>query len=94
MAARIVLKDKQVAADGTTVERVVYQLPAPTRERPHGLKYRLYCGRKGRCLVRYDNETGQGDHVHYGDRERVYRFVSLEQFLRDFERDVRRLTGG
>ncbi|MGH8524670.1 MAG: toxin-antitoxin system TumE family protein, partial [Gammaproteobacteria bacterium] len=30
------------------------------------LKYRLYCGRGGRCLVRYDNETGKGDHRHYG----------------------------
>jgi len=76
------------------VERVVYQLPSATVERPHGLKYRLYCGRRGHCLVRYDNEAGKGDHVHCGETERPYRFVSLEQLLRDFDRDVRRLTGG
>lgn len=94
MPASLILKDKRVAADGTVVERVVYALPAPFADRPHGLKYRLYCGRKGRCLVRYDNEAGKGDHIHYGDSEQPYRFVSLEQLLCDFDDDVRRLTGG
>ena len=55
--------------DGVTVERVVWVLTRPSAERPHGLKYRLYCGRGGRCLVRYDNEAGKGDHRHHGDRE-------------------------
>ena len=94
MPARLVLKDKRVAANGTVVERVVYVLPTASPDRPHGLKYRLYCGRKGRCLVRYDNEAGKGEHVHYGDMEKPYRFVSLERLLRDFDDDVRRLTGG
>jgi len=34
---------------------------------------RLFCGDAGGCcLVRYDNEQGKGDHVHYGDREQPY----------------------
>jgi Family of unknown function (DUF6516) len=80
--------------DGVVVERVVYELPHRSQKRPHGLKYRLYCGKDGRCIVRYDNEGGKGDHVHYGSKEQDYRFVSLEQLLVDFDRDVKRLLGG
>ena len=68
-------------------------LPAPTADRPHGLKYRLYCGRGARCVVRYDNETGKGDHRHYGRREEAYVFESVEKLVVDFESDCERLTG-
>jgi hypothetical protein len=43
--------------------------------------------------VRYDNETGKGDHVHHGNEERPYRFVSLDKLIADFYRDVQALTG-
>jgi hypothetical protein len=38
-------------------------------------------------LVRYDNETGEGDHRHYGDREEPYGFSSVEQLLADLRND-------
>jgi hypothetical protein len=79
--------------NGVTVEMVIWSLPRPTAERPHGLKYRLYCGRSDRCLVRYDNEATKGDHRHYGDREESYRFESLEKLLEDFREDCTRLAG-
>ena len=44
-------------------------------------------------LVRYDNETGKGDHRHYGDREEAYSFESLEKLLEDFREDCARLAG-
>ena len=47
----------------------------------------------GECLVRYDNETGKGDHLHYGDRESPYAFQDWERLLVDFLADVARLTG-
>ncbi|WP_295583231.1 DUF6516 family protein [uncultured Lamprocystis sp.] len=75
------------------VEMVVWALPTRTADRPHGLKYRLYCGLAGTCLVRYDNETGKGDHRHYGDREEPYRFLSVERLLADFRDDCARLAG-
>jgi len=68
-------------------------LPKRSAERPHGLKYRLYCGRGDSCLVRYDNEAGKGDHRHYGDREESYRFVSLDKLIEDFREDCTRLAG-
>lgn len=90
MAARLILRDRKAFANGLIVERVVWQLPDATADYPHGLKYRLYCGRSGRCLVRYDNERGKGDHKHIGADERPYRFVSLTQLLADFAADVAR----
>ena len=79
--------------DGVTVEMVVWALPRPSAERPHGLKYRLYCGRGERCIVHYDNEAGKGDHRHYGGREESYRFESLDRLLEDFREDCTRLAG-
>ena len=50
-----------------------------------------YCGRAGRCLVRYDNEAGKGDHRHVGEREEPYRFKSLAGLLGDFAAEVAQL---
>ena len=91
--ATLLLHEKVVLPDESIMEIVLWQLPEPTPERPHGLKYRLYYGRRGVCLVRYDNETGKGDHRHVGGREMTYEFKSVEQLRRDFEEDVK-ATGG
>jgi hypothetical protein len=93
MRAVLVYARKDSYPSGLTIEAVIWQLPEPTVDRPHALKYRLYCGRAGTCIVRYDNETGKGDHVHYGAAERPYVFSSLGQLVRDFYADIERLTG-
>lgn len=76
-----------------TVEMVLWVLPAASEERPQGLKYRLFCGRGTDCVVRYDNETGKGDHRHYGTVETPYRFESVDALIRDFREDCARLAG-
>ncbi|MEK6747710.1 MAG: DUF6516 family protein [Pseudomonadota bacterium] len=76
-----------------TVEMVIWALPTATLERPHGLKYRLYCGRNDECVVRYDNESGKGDHRHQGDVEEPYQFSSLDKLIVDFRADCVRLAG-
>src|SRR5688572_29394770 len=91
--ATLLLHEKVVLPDESIMEIVLWRLPQPTPERPHGLKYRLYYGRHGVCLVRYDNETGKGDHRHIRGRETPYEFKSVEQLRSDFERDVN-ATGG
>jgi hypothetical protein len=93
MKARPILRDKRFLDDGSVIEMVVWELPRRTPDRPHGLKYRLYLGRDGKCLVRYDNETGKGDHRHVGDIEEPYRFVSFDRLMIDFMRDVKRFGG-
>ena len=90
--ATLYLRQKKTM-DGVTIEMVIWQLPATTPGRPHGFKYRLYCGRGKECLVRYDNETGKSDHIHYGNVEQIYRLVSVDQLISDFEAEVMRLPG-
>lgn len=75
------------------VEMIVWVLPGITVQRPHGLKYRLHCGRGGECIVRYDNETGKGDHRHYGGYEEPYLFESVDKLIEDFRNDCARLSG-
>lgn len=91
--ATLLLHEKVVLPDESIVEIVLWQLPEPTPERPHGLKYRLYYGRRGVCLVRYDNETGKGDHKHVRGRETPYAFKTIEQLRRDFENDMKAAGG-
>ncbi len=91
--AKQIINKRIELSDGRILQQVIYQLPESTEERPHRLKYRLHCGLPGTCIVRYDNETGKGDHRHYGDREEPYQFVSLQQLIQDFVADVERLSG-
>ncbi|MDQ5849300.1 MAG: DUF6516 family protein [Pseudomonadota bacterium] len=42
----------------------------------------------GKCVLRYDNEAGKGDHRHVRDSERRYRFKNAERLLVDFWADV------
>ena len=91
--ATLMYRQKTLLRNGGIVEMVIWRLPRPTPDRPHGIKYRLYCGRGGKCIVRYDNETGKGDHRHVLGREHSYRFVSVRKLRLDFESDVRRHGG-
>ena len=74
--------------DEAILEYVVWKLPKPTAERPHGYKYRYYYGKDNKRLVGYDNESGKGDHKHIGEHEYPYRFINLEQLTKDFLLDV------
>ncbi len=48
----------------------------------------------GGSVVRYDNETGKGDHRHVGGREEPYQFRSVEVLVADFLRDIDEVRGG
>lgn len=83
--ARLLLSYK-ARQEKLTLEMVLWQLPRATADRPHGLKYRLYLGSGGKTLIRYDNETGKGDHRHVGvdESEQPYGFTTIEQLIADF----------
>ncbi len=93
MKAKLLQKSKEEFVDGVIVETVVWELTEATPDRQHRLKYRLYCGKNGQCIVRYDNETGKGDHRHYGSHEEPYCYSSFAKLVDDFLMDVERLTG-
>ena len=90
--ALLVHRSKISYPDGAIREMVVWQLPAPSAYRPHGVKYRFYYGLPdGTCLIRYDNEFGKGDHRHIADQEEPYSFISLDQLFKDFFADIAKL---
>ncbi|MDZ4837227.1 MAG: DUF6516 family protein [Candidatus Melainabacteria bacterium] len=91
MKAILIYRNKRVLANGSIEEIVIWKLPEPTLDQPHGFKYRLYFGlADGTCLVRYDNERGNRDHKHLMDREESYEFISIEQLMEDFLKDEKR----
>ena len=91
MKAIRIFYDKTVFADGTIVQMTIWQLPQPSQERPHGLKYSLFYGDKDGRLVGYDNESGKGDHKHLRQVETRYKFVNVETMVADFLADVERI---
>lgn len=89
MTATLLFRKRQTYRGGI-VEMVVWRLPRPDADRPHGYKYRLVYVRAGKRIVGYDNERGKGDHRHFGDREESYPFVDVPTLLKDFIADIRR----
>jgi Family of unknown function (DUF6516) len=88
MTAKLLARTKEVRDDGSMVEVVIWELPEAVAPSTHPFKYPLFYGVDGACRVRYDNERGKGDHRHVGDKEIDYVFVSIDQLLDDFERDI------
>ncbi|MCP4105307.1 MAG: hypothetical protein GY749_07205 [Desulfobacteraceae bacterium] len=89
MKAKLIYREKYVYSDGAIREMVLWKLPQKTSDRPHGLKYSLYYGlADGICVVRYDNETGKGDHRHIGEKEEPYIFKDVETLMYDFLEDI------
>jgi len=89
MVAKFIYREKFIYSDGAIREMVLWQLPRKSKDSPHGLKYRLYYGlADGTCLVRFDNESGKGDHVHIGNQEKSYQFIDVETLVADFLAEI------
>ena len=88
MKAMLLARSKEVRDDGSIVEVVIWELPAPLSPSVHSYKYRLFYGTPAEERVRYDNERGKGDHRHVGTRQMPYVFVSVDPLLDDFLADV------
>jgi hypothetical protein len=88
MKATLLLRER-TDLGGAFVELVIWQLPRKLPGSEHRYKYRLALIHQGVCVVRYDNETGKGDHRHIGRREEPYRFVDLETLIHDFRVAIR-----
>jgi hypothetical protein len=84
MAARLLLRERRILGEDRFAEMVIWQLSDPLPRSAHGFKYRLAFVVNEICVLRFDNETGKGDHKHVGDREVPYAFTGLEQLVTDF----------
>jgi hypothetical protein len=95
MRAKLIYREKFIYADGAIREMVLWQLPGKPSEKPRALKYRLYYGlADGTLIVRYDNETGKGDHRHRGGLEEPYVFTDVETLVADFLEDIEKARKG
>ena len=88
MAAELMLNERYSLSEDTFVEMVVWRLSAPLSGSHHDFKYRLALVVDGRCVMRYDNEAGKGDHKHVDEKEIPYKFTTPQALLNDFWNDV------
>ncbi len=89
MRFKMLLRKRRVT-HADFIEAVVWELAQPMSGSLHSFKYRLAYVVCGKCVLRYENESGKGDHRHAGKKEKPYDFVSVDQLLDDFLADVAR----
>jgi hypothetical protein len=90
MKAVSILNRRIADARGGYAEYVVWLLPKPLPRSEHLFKYRLAYVINRKCVVRYDNERGKGDHRHFGAQETEYAFLDPRKLIADFESDIAR----
>jgi len=88
MPAELLLDERHILGEAAFAEIVVWRVPVSVRGSAHEFRYRLALVVDGKCVLRYDNEAGKGDHRHIGDKEYEYPFKNGEQLLADFWSDV------
>ena len=89
MKATLLVRRRELQRPGAFTEIVIWQLPRRLPGSAHSYKYRLALIDQEECVLRYDNESGKGDHRHRGATETAYRFTTIEQLLEDFDADTR-----
>src|SRR3990172_5227057 len=90
MKAVTLVRRRVVVAADAFVELVIWHVPEPVLPSAHLFKYRLAYVVKERCVLRYDNVRGRGDHRHTETTEEPYAFSTPDQLMADFETDVAR----
>jgi hypothetical protein len=88
MNAELMFSERHVLSENTFAEIVVWKLHSSPSGSSHRLKYRLALVVDRECVLRYDNESGKGDHKHVGKIEIPYDFTTPQALLEDFWNDV------
>jgi hypothetical protein len=92
MKATELLRRRIPYSEVAFAELVLWQLPSPLPGSTHIYKYRLAYVVRGLCALRYDNESGKGDHRHFRDKESRYIFDGVDKLLASFQRDIERIN--
>ncbi len=90
MEAHPLIRRRVAIAADAFVEVMIWQVPAPVIPSTHLFKYRLAYVVDDRCVLRYDNERGKGDHRHTETTEEPYVFLTPDRLMSDFDADVAR----
>jgi hypothetical protein len=92
MKALELLHRRIIYSEEAFAELVLWQLPASLAGSSHAYKYRLAYVIRGVCVLRYDNESGKGDHRHVGRRQFAYKFEGVEALIAAFQNDIERIN--
>jgi Family of unknown function (DUF6516) len=84
------VRTRIVYSDVAFAELILWHLPIALAGSAHRFKYRLAYVVRGVCVLRYDNESGKGDHRHRGGKESAYAFVDPDKLIADFQADIAR----
>lgn len=90
MKAVELLRRRIAYTEDAFAELVLWQLPKALPSSIHRYKYRLAYIIESVCVLRYDNESGKGDHRHFGATEEMYSFSTPERLIADFQSDIAR----
>ena len=88
MKAIELIRSRILYSEFAFAELALWRLSAPLEGSLHNFKYRLAYVVRGECVLRYDNETGKGDHRHFGGKESAYVFTTPEKLVADFQNDI------
>ncbi|MBA5606387.1 hypothetical protein H3H36_13600 [Duganella sp. FT3S] len=88
MKATLLARTRIVLSADRFAELVLWRLPVPMPGSRHCFQYRLAYIVRGECVLRYDNESGKGDHRHWRGKQFQYAFSSPEQLVADFQQDI------
>lgn len=91
MKAALLVRERVPFGEDSFADLVLWQLPRPLPGSAHAFKYRLAFVQRGVCVLRYDNESGKGDHRHTRTREFDYPFETPDKLIQDFLREARRI---
>jgi hypothetical protein len=88
MKAELLMRERLILSRRAFVEIVIWRLSKPLPDSEHLFKYRLAYIANQRCVLRFDNEAGKGDHEHLDETEAPYSFSNLETLQADFWAEV------
>ena len=88
MKAIELIRSRILYSEFAFAELALWRLPTPLEGSLHNFKYRLAYVVRGECVLRYDNETGKGDHRHFGVKESAYVFTTPEKLVADFQNNI------
>lgn len=88
MKAQVLLDERIKQTDNAFAELRVVRIPKAVRGSEHSFKYSLSLVVEGVCVLRFDNESGKGDHYHLSGVELPYRFTTLPALLDEFWQQV------
>jgi hypothetical protein len=90
MKAELLMRERLILSRRAFVEIVIWKVPQPLRASRHPFKYSLAYVANQRCAIRFDNETGKGDHKHLDEIEAPYIFSNLDSLQADFWAEVKK----